>query len=127
MHKPAPESRESITYLPDKLFYRIGDACKIVGVKPHILRYWETEFPFLKPRKNKSGQRVYVKRDIEFLLRVRRLLYQDRYTIEGVKKKLSGISIRSDNSDVRTGETQNLSEVISHVKKSLKLILTRLK
>ncbi len=126
MHKPAPESRESITYLPDKLFYRIGEASKIVGVKPHILRYWETEFPFLKPRKNKSGQRVYIKRDIESLIHVRRLLYQERYTIEGVKKKLSGLSISSDNSDIKTGETQTLSEVISHVKKRLKLILNHL-
>ena len=126
MHKPSPEIRESISYLPHKLFYRIGEASKIIGVKPHILRYWETEFPSVKPRKNKSGQRVYVKRDIESLLQVNRLLYQERFTIEGVKKKLSGAPKKSDDSEVTTGETQCFTEVISHVKKRLKEILNKL-
>lgn len=72
---------------PDKLFYKIGEVSKIAEVEPYVLRYWETEFSFLKPRKNKSGQRVYVKKDLELVLQIKRLLYEERYTIEGVRKK----------------------------------------
>jgi DNA-binding transcriptional MerR regulator len=72
---------------PDKLFYKIGEVSKIAEVEPYVLRYWETEFSFLKPRKNKSGQRVYVKKDLEMVLLIKRLLYEERYTIEGVRKK----------------------------------------
>jgi DNA-binding transcriptional MerR regulator len=73
--------------LPDKLFYKIGEVSKIAGVEPYVLRYWETEFSFLKPRKNKSGQRVYVRKDLELVLEIKKLLYEERYTIEGVRKR----------------------------------------
>jgi len=73
--------------IPDKLFYKIGEVSRIADIEPYVLRYWETEFPFLKPRKNKSGQRVYVKKDLELILEIKRLLYQERYTIEGVRKR----------------------------------------
>ncbi len=72
---------------PDKLFYKIGEVSKIAEVEPYVLRYWETEFSFLKPRKNKSGQRVYIKKDLELVLQIKKLLYEERYTIEGVRKK----------------------------------------
>ncbi|MBI4689657.1 MAG: MerR family transcriptional regulator [Nitrospirae bacterium] len=75
--------------IPDKLFYKIGEVSRIADIEPYVLRYWETEFPFLKPRKNKSGQRVYIKKDLELILQIKRLLYQERYTIEGVRKKYS--------------------------------------
>lgn len=75
---------------PEKLFYKIGEVSRISGVESYVLRYWETEFSFLRPRKNKSGQRVYTKKDIEAVLQVKRLLYDERYTIEGVKKKIGG-------------------------------------
>jgi DNA-binding transcriptional MerR regulator len=88
MYKSATERAKAYTPYPDKLFYKIGEVSKIVGVEPYVLRYWETEFSFLKPRKNKSGQRVYIKRDVELLLDIKRLLYQERYTIEGVRKRL---------------------------------------
>lgn len=73
--------------IPDKLFYKIGEVSRIADIEPYVLRYWETEFAFLKPRKNKSGQRVYVKKDLELILEIKRLLYQERYTIEGVRKR----------------------------------------
>jgi len=73
--------------IPDKLFYKIGEVSRIADIEPYVLRYWETEFPFLKPRKNKSGQRVYVKKDLELILEIKKLLYQERYTIEGVRKR----------------------------------------
>jgi DNA-binding transcriptional MerR regulator len=76
---------------PEKLFYKIGEAGKLIGVESYVLRYWESEFPFLSPRKSKSGQRVYTKKDIDLLLLIKRLLYEERYTIDGVRKKLGGM------------------------------------
>ena len=75
-------------FVPKKLYYRIGEVCEIVGVQPHVLRYWETEFPRLSPPKNKAGQRTYRPKDIELLLQIRKLLYEDRFTIAGARKKL---------------------------------------
>ncbi|MBF0465811.1 MAG: MerR family transcriptional regulator [Nitrospirae bacterium] len=73
-----------------KLFYKIGEVSSITGLEPYVLRYWETEFDFLRPRKGKSKQRMYQKKEIELLLDIKRLLYDERFTIEGVRKKLSG-------------------------------------
>jgi DNA-binding transcriptional MerR regulator len=69
-------------------FYSIGEACDITGLKAHVLRYWETQFDVLKPRKNRSGNRVFQARDIEMILLLKRLLYHDKYTIEGARRKL---------------------------------------
>jgi DNA-binding transcriptional MerR regulator len=74
---------------PDKLFYRIGDVSEITGIKPHILRYWEAEFSVLHPRKNDAGQRVYERRDVELIIEIKKLLYEQRYTISGAKKFLA--------------------------------------
>jgi DNA-binding transcriptional MerR regulator len=76
---------------PEKLFYKIGEASKLVGVASYVLRYWESEFPFLSPRKSRSGQRIYTKKDVDLLLQIKRLLYEERYTIDGVRKKLGGM------------------------------------
>jgi len=74
--------------IPDKLFFKIGEVAEIVGVEQHVLRYWEDEFDVLKPNKNKSGQRLYQKKDIDQLLEIKQLLYADKFTIAGAKKKL---------------------------------------
>ena len=74
--------------LPQKLFFRIGEVAELVGVEPHVLRYWEREFRTIRPGKSAKGQRVYSRRDVENLLRVRDLLYRDGFTIAGAKKKL---------------------------------------
>ncbi len=76
------------TAIPEKIFFKIGEVCDLVGVQAHVLRYWETEFPMLSPQKNRSGQRSYRRRDVEIALRVKELLYEDLYTIAGAKKKL---------------------------------------
>ncbi len=75
--------------VPKKLYYRIGDVCEILGLEAHVLRYWETEFPRLAPRKNKAGQRTYRPKDIELLRTIRRLLYEDGFTIAGARKQLT--------------------------------------
>ncbi len=75
--------------IPEKIFFKIGEVCDLVGVQPHVLRYWETEFPMLSPQKNRAGQRTYRRRDVEISLRIKELLYEELYTIAGAKKKLS--------------------------------------
>ena len=74
--------------IPDKNYFKIGEAARICSVKPHVLRYWETEFRSLKPQKSKSSQRVYRRKDLEHLLRIRHLLYEERFTIEGARSRL---------------------------------------
>ncbi len=74
--------------LPDKIYFKIGEVSRIVGVKPYVLRYWETEFNPLKPGKAPSRHRLYKKKDVELLLEIKRLLFSEVYTIEGARKKL---------------------------------------
>ncbi|QWR77716.1 MerR family transcriptional regulator [Candidatus Magnetomonas plexicatena] len=88
--KPAASKDAEPSGALQKLFYKIGEVSNITGLEPYVLRYWETEFDFLRPRKGKSKQRMYQKRDIELLLDIKRLLYEERFTIEGVRKKLAG-------------------------------------
>src|ERR671919_1551111 len=71
-----------------RLYYKIGEACKALGIQPYVLRYWETEFPALAPSKSRSGQRVYSEKEIEIIRRIKELLYDEGYTIAGAKKKL---------------------------------------
>lgn len=78
-----------------KLYFRIGEVSGIVGVEPHVLRYWEREFRGIRPTKSAKGQRVYSRRDVESLVRVRELLYEEGFTIAGAKKKLhEGVGLK---------------------------------
>ncbi len=81
---PTPE-------IPNKLYFRIGDVSRIAGVKPYVLRYWETEFPAIGPKKSGSNHRLYRRKDVELILDIKRLLYQERYTIEGARKHLEAV------------------------------------
>jgi len=74
--------------IPEKLFFRIGEVCDLINVQPHVLRYWESEFPMLAPQKNRAGQRVYRRKDVEMVFRIRDLLYEQKFTIAGAKKRL---------------------------------------
>lgn len=76
--------------LPDKLYFKIGEVAKIVGVKPYVLRYWESEFNMIRPGKTLSKHRLYRRRDVETLLQIKHLLHAERYTIEGAKRRLKG-------------------------------------
>jgi len=129
MNRSAQESLKTAISFPEKLFYKIGEVSRIVDVEPYVLRYWETEFSFLKPRKNKSGQRVYVKKDVELLITIKNLLYNERYTIEGVRKQLGLASAASEpkpSKDVQKKEARPASQVIEHVRKRLRDILSQL-
>jgi DNA-binding transcriptional MerR regulator len=74
--------------IPEKIYFKIGEVCELVGVQAHVLRYWETEFAQLSPQKNRSGQRSYRRRDVEIALRIKELLYDEMFTIAGARKKL---------------------------------------
>ena len=74
--------------IPNKLFFKIGEVCEITDTQPYVLRYWESEFPALAPAKNSSGQRIYRRKDIETVLRIKQLLYEEGFTIAGAKKQL---------------------------------------
>ena len=74
--------------IPDKLYFRIGDVARLAGIKPYVLRFWETEFPGLGPKKSGTGHRLYRRKDVEMVLEIKRLLYEQRFTIEGARKFL---------------------------------------
>jgi DNA-binding transcriptional MerR regulator len=73
---------------PVQEFFSIGDVCELTGLKPHVLRYWESQFRFLSPAKNRSGNRVYQRREVELINLVKHLLYEEKYTIEGARQKV---------------------------------------
>jgi DNA-binding transcriptional MerR regulator len=77
------------TRIPDKEEFKIGEVCEIAGVKPFVLRYWETEFPDLSPAKGAGGQRTYTRADVELILHIKQLLYEERFTVAGAKKRLA--------------------------------------
>src|ERR1700752_3164175 len=74
--------------IPDKLYFKIGEVSEILGVEPYVLRYWETEFSVLSPKKSGTGHRLYRRKDVELLLRIKHLLYEKRFTIEGARQTL---------------------------------------
>lgn len=80
--------------IPDKLYFKIGEVSKITGVEPYILRYWESEFKLVKPFRTKSNQRLYRKKDLESILKIRKMLYVQKFTIAGAKKRLKQNSVQ---------------------------------
>lgn len=81
LQQPNPE-------IPDKLYFKIGEVSELLGVEPYVLRYWETEFSILSPKKSGTGHRLYRRKDVELLLRIKHLLKEKRYTIEGARQSL---------------------------------------
>lgn len=79
---------ESATQIPDKLYFRVGEVSRLIGVEPYVLRFWETEFPALSPKKSGRGHRLYRRKDVELFLEIKHLLYEKRFTIEGARKSL---------------------------------------
>lgn len=92
MQSPTPISAEASAKqeIPDKLYFRIGDVSRLAGVKAYVLRYWETEFPAIAPKKSGTGQRLYRRKDVELILEIKHLLYEKRFTIEGARKAIEG-------------------------------------
>ena len=104
--------------IPDKLFFKISEVCEIVGVEPYVLRFWETEFPNFAPAKSKAGHRVYKRKDVENVLRIKELLYDRGFTIAGARRQLS--KSKGSNKAER-------DELLNRVRKELQDILTLLR
>ena len=100
----------------NKLFYRIGEVSRLSGLEQYVLRYWESEFPQLHPNKGKSGQRLYSKKDLDMVLKIKQLLYKEGYTISGARKKMNG-----------KGDRDALVAVVETAKKELRELLEILK
>ncbi|MBV8847460.1 MAG: MerR family transcriptional regulator [Bryobacterales bacterium] len=83
-----PAVAEETGEIPDKLYFRIGEVARLAGIKPYVLRFWESEFPLLGPKKSGTGHRLYRRKDVEMVLEIKRLLYEQRFTIEGARKFL---------------------------------------
>ena len=121
--------------IPDKLFFKIGEVARITGVKPHVLRYWESEFKLLKPVKSSTGQRVYQKRDVEKVLVIKNLLYEEKFTISGAKRRLSrGIkeempAVKEDKKQLAMefGDRDKIISFLRELKKELHAIADILK
>ena len=108
--------------IPDKLFFKIGEVAEIAEVEQHVLRYWEEEFDHLRPEKNRSGQRLYKKKDVEQVLGIKKLLYEEKYTIAGAKKKLKGKK-RSDQQLNFMYNHEDLTRLKKSIKQELESIL----
>ena len=91
--------------IPDKLYFRIGEVARLAGIKPYVLRFWETEFPSLGPKKSGTGHRLYRRKDVESVLEIKQLLHEKRYTIEGARKFLEARSKDTRGKEARRPES----------------------
>jgi DNA-binding transcriptional MerR regulator len=124
---------ESRLKLPDKIYFKIGEVSRILSLETHVLRYWETEFPSIKPIKSKSGQRLYRRSDIEVLHLVKDLLYKQKFTIEGARRHLRSLGVdrsmkekeKRDQTNIQITLTalksrvENLSNILERFEKKL--------
>ncbi len=110
------------TYIPDKLYYKIGEVSEITGIEPYVLRYWESEFKIMNPPRSKSKQRLYRKRDLKLIVEIKRLLYDERFTIEGAKRRLQRVG-RGRGRQLELGfQEQSYKEVLVEFKEELEQI-----
>lgn len=111
---------------PDKTYYKIGEVARLADLKSSVLRFWETEFPFLSPEKSCSGQRLYTKQDIELIRQIKQLLYQEKYTIEGVRKRFSSRRTRCPEPQPAGQEQQDLRSILQQIRQELKSLREQL-
>ena len=117
------------TDIPDKLYFRIGEVSDLVGVETYVLRYWETEFPAVGPKKSGTGHRMYRRKEVELLLKIKHLLYEKKYTIEGARQFLLSESKNSKRKRPLQGEQRELfsGDALPEIRKELVAILDLLK
>ena len=109
--------------IPDKLYFKIGEVCKITGIEPYILRYWESEFKLVKPYRTKSNQRLYRKKDVESILKIKKMLYEDKFTIAGAKLKLKDSNIQEKEKQLPLGFVPHkYREVLKEIKEEIQQI-----
>jgi len=120
--KAAKKSRNSEVVIPDKLYFRIGEVASLCRLPAYVLRFWETEFPQLKPVKSSTGQRMYRKRDVESVVRIKKLLYEDGFTIAGARTQLRE-ETKSDRSQSALPFPVNPAVNVAHLRNELQQIL----
>lgn len=104
MDKTTADGKE----IPDKLYFRVGEASRLTGVAPYVLRFWESEFTLLRPERTPAGQRLYRRRDIELILRLKHLLHEKKFTIEGARRHLR-----------RSGPGKNRDAALEEIRRGL--------
>jgi DNA-binding transcriptional MerR regulator len=102
----------------EKQFYSINEAAKILELPPYVLRYWEKEFKMLRPKKNRAGRRVYTRREIEIVMNIKKLLYEEGFTIEGARKKL--VTMKKEDIEQIPLPFKKPKDIIAEVKQELK-------
>ena len=114
--------------IPDKLYFKIGEVSELLGVEPYVLRYWETEFSVLSPKKSGTGHRLYRRKDVELLLRIKHLLYEKKFTIEGARQSLHAQSRAPKPKAAKIAQQQLFSEdPLPEIRRELAEILQLLK
>ncbi len=114
-----PSSNSELPPIPGKRYFTIGEVSELCGVKPHVLRYWEQEFPHLNPVKRRGNRRYYQRQDVMLVRQIRGLLYDEGFTIGGARQKLSGSEMKNDNSRSR--------QLVREVRKELEEVLVLIK
>ncbi len=113
------------TSIPDKKYFKIGEVSKLCELEPHVLRFWETEFNSIRPKKDGGNQRLYRKKDIEAILQVKKLLYEEKFTIPGAKEKIREMTSTIDPASPATDDG-NIKEKLTAIKSGLEEIRTLL-
>ncbi|HXI41633.1 MAG TPA: MerR family transcriptional regulator [Bryobacteraceae bacterium] len=113
--------------IPDKLFFRIGEVSTMLGLEPYVLRYWETEFPSLSPKKSGTGHRLYRRKDVELLLRIKHLLYEKRFTIDGARQHLHDEARSLHQKDIKQEQQALFSDPVPEIRRELAEILKLLR
>ena len=113
--------------IPDKLFFRIGEVSTMLGLEPYVLRYWETEFPSLSPKKSGTGHRLYRRKDVELLLRIKHLLYEKRFTIDGARQHLHDEAKSLHQKDIKQEQQALFSDPVPEIRRELAEILKLLR
>jgi len=112
--------------IPDKLFFRIGEVSTMLGLEAYVLRYWETEFPSLSPKKSGTGHRLYRRKDVELLLKIKHLLYEKRFTIDGARQHLVA-EAKSAQQDIKQEQQPLFADPLPEIRRELFEILKMMK
>lgn len=112
--------------IPDKLFFRIGEVSTMLGLEAYVLRYWETEFPSLSPKKSGTGHRLYRRKDVELLLKIKHLLYEKRFTIDGARQYLQA-EAKSAQQDIKQEQQPLFADPLPEIRRELSDILKLMK
>jgi DNA-binding transcriptional MerR regulator len=117
----------SATEIPDKLFFRIGEVSTMLGLEAYVLRYWETEFPSLSPKKSGTGHRLYRRKDVEMLLKIKHLLYEKRFTIDGARQFLQTEAKAASSKESKQEQQVLFQDPLPEIRRELAEILKMLK